>query len=175
MTKQIDALKLAQEALETSMYPQQKQLQAITAIKEALAQQALDRKAENARELGLDYEPEQEKTVCPFCSSEWVTAEQHDRKMDRLDQEPVAWRVRWPKMGGGYVWLMNDAPLMAEHGFVNEPLYATPPQRKPLTDEAIATVYWGATGQSLRPQDNVLAHNFARAIEAAHGIKGTEK
>ena len=33
-----EALKLALEALETSMYPQQKQLQAITAIKEALAQ-----------------------------------------------------------------------------------------------------------------------------------------
>jgi hypothetical protein len=59
MTKD-EALKLALKALETSMYPQQKQLQAITAIKEALAQQALDRKAENARELGLDYEPEQE-------------------------------------------------------------------------------------------------------------------
>ena len=38
MSKQIEALKLALEALETSMYPQQKQLQAITAIKEALAQ-----------------------------------------------------------------------------------------------------------------------------------------
>jgi len=50
-------------------------------------------------------------------------------------------------------------------------LSTTPQQRKPLTDEAIATVYWGATGQSLRPQDNVLAHKFARAIEAAHGIK----
>jgi len=47
----------------------------------------------------------------------------------------------------------------------------TLPERKPLTHEAIATVYWGATGQSLRPQDNALAHNFARAIEAAHGIK----
>ena len=37
MTKD-EALKLALDALETSMYPQQKQLQAITAIKEALAQ-----------------------------------------------------------------------------------------------------------------------------------------
>lgn len=51
-------------------------------------------------------------------------------------------------------------------------VYTSPPSRQPLTDEAIATVYWGVTGQSLRPQDNVLAHNFARAIEAAHGIKG---
>jgi transposase len=50
-------------------------------------------------------------------------------------------------------------------------LYTIPQQRKPLTDEAIATVYRGATGQSLRPQDNVLAHKFAKAIEATHGIK----
>lgn len=49
-----------------------------------------------------------------------------------------------------------------------------PPQRQPLTDEQIEKVYWGATGQSLRPQDNVLAHKFARAIEQAHGI-GEEK
>jgi hypothetical protein len=33
-----EALQIALQALETSMYPQQKQLQAITAIKEALAQ-----------------------------------------------------------------------------------------------------------------------------------------
>ncbi len=37
MTKD-EALNLALDALETSMYPQQKQLQAITAIKEVLAQ-----------------------------------------------------------------------------------------------------------------------------------------
>ena len=33
---------------------------AITALREALAEQALDKMAENARELGLDYEPAQE-------------------------------------------------------------------------------------------------------------------
>ena len=32
----------------------------ITAIKEALANEALEKMAENARELGLDYEPEQD-------------------------------------------------------------------------------------------------------------------
>ena len=40
MSKERDALKLALEALETCIYPQQKQLQAITVIKEALAQPA---------------------------------------------------------------------------------------------------------------------------------------
>ena len=70
------------------------------------------------------------------------------------EQEPVAFKC-------------GDATV-----YIKPPVYGTsPPQRKPLTDEAIATVYWGATGQSLRPQDNVLAHKFARAIEAAHGIK----
>jgi hypothetical protein len=36
---------------------------AITAIKQALANEALDKMAENARELGLDYEPAQRTWV----------------------------------------------------------------------------------------------------------------
>jgi hypothetical protein len=50
------------------------------------------------------------------------------------------------------------------------PLYTTPPQRKPLTDEEIWDAYMKA------PVDidcHVYdLHAFARAIEAAHGIKG---
>jgi hypothetical protein len=72
MTNQIDALKLALEALESGKYyiddleaivyeaddlgtheDLAKMQEAITAIKQALA---LDKKAENARELGLDYD-----------------------------------------------------------------------------------------------------------------------
>ena len=41
--------------------------QAITAIKEALANEALNKMAENARELGLDYEPEQPKVRTGDC------------------------------------------------------------------------------------------------------------
>jgi len=56
MTNQIDALKLALEALEKSIAITIANIdfrnKAINAIK-----QALDKKAENARELGLDYEP----------------------------------------------------------------------------------------------------------------------
>jgi len=117
MTKD-EALKLALEALETSMYPQQKQLQAITAIKsvkEALA---------------------------------------------KPEQEPVAW--------------MNDSTpsgIFARHmeGAKNFgctiPLYTTPPQRKPLTDEEV--------NKLVDDEDWYNdPHGFARAIEAAHGIKG---
>ena len=149
---------------------------AITAIEKCLVNDALEKKAENARELGLDYEPE--KTVCPFCSSEWVTAEQHDRKMDRLEQEPVAWyrdedgiRIYYETK----YW--NDAT----------PLYTAPQpwekfcdsncvwtdhhpeckmaQRKPLTDEEINEFF-----QGMEP-NNGFWLSFARAIEAAHGIK----
>ena len=38
--------------------------QAITAIKQALANDALEKKAENARELGLNYEPEPVAWMC---------------------------------------------------------------------------------------------------------------
>ena len=47
----------------------------------------------------------------------------------------------------------------------------TPPQRKPLTNGEIYTAYITATNQTLRAQDEQLAFAFARAIEAAHGIK----
>ena len=46
---------------------------AITALRQALASEALDKMAENAREIGLDYEPAQQEPVagqplpCPFC------------------------------------------------------------------------------------------------------------
>jgi len=62
MTK--EALKLALEALETLMIERGSIYdKAITAIKEALANEALEKMAENARELGLDYEPEQESVT----------------------------------------------------------------------------------------------------------------
>ena len=64
MTKD-EALKLALDALEdigdewgfTSQRTVPKRKEAITAIKEALANEALEKMAENARELGLNYEP----------------------------------------------------------------------------------------------------------------------
>jgi hypothetical protein len=64
MTKD-EALRLALEALNTTesdcgSRAWEREQEAITAIKEALANEALDKMAENARELGLDYEPAQE-------------------------------------------------------------------------------------------------------------------
>ena len=70
--KKTEALKLALEALrkahpisnsDKDLY---KHSDALTAIREALADEALDRMAENARELGLDYEPAQQEPYIAF-------------------------------------------------------------------------------------------------------------
>ena len=145
MTKD-EALRLAWDALEdigdewgfTSERTVPKRKEAIIAIKEAFANEALEKMAENARELGLDYEPEQEPVG------------------EIVDAIEGAFKCSFTKM----------LP-------VGTKLYTTPPQRKPLTDEEIQKCY-ETTGhyQTLRPQDRFAVLALARAIEAAHGIKG---
>ena len=68
--------------------------------------------------------------------------------------EPVAW-IEHHKGGDNLVW---DDPSGKR-----TPLYTTPPQRKPLTDEEI---------EELDMETSGTVHDFVRAIEAAHGIKG---
>jgi hypothetical protein len=58
-------------------------------------------------------------------------------------------------------WASVDAAHNAKIG----PLYTTPPQRKPLTDEEIGAILEGVNAYGTR------LYTFARAIEAAHGIK----
>jgi hypothetical protein len=58
----------------------------------------------------------------------------------------------------------NPADFTDKHRVL--PLFTAPPQRKPLDDLAIADIYakWDAT-------PGVSMADFARAVEAAHGIK----
>lgn len=65
---------------------------------------------------------------------------------------------------GLFVGMIAKLPGLAEE-------LAQAEQRQPLTDQLINEIYQEATCQSLRPQDYKLAREFARAIEAAHGIK----
>ena len=100
MNKQQEALKLALEALEyihegaNNQGPHtgiswrcvsNKADPAITAIRKALADSALDRMAENARELGLDYEPPC-KTGSQ-CTSKCQQCEQPAQQQEQI----VAW------------------------------------------------------------------------------------
>ena len=93
------------------------------------ADEALDRMAENARELELDYEPAQQEAKI----------------------------VRWNcPCGNKYTF----------HGFTEAPA-----QRKPLTDEQIDRL-WSQSLADTESETWLPLREFARAIEAAHGIKG---
>jgi hypothetical protein len=127
-----EALKLALEALEDAlnkpMWNRPQMTTAITDIKEALAEHAM----QDVQRLGQE-----------------------------IEQEPVAF---W-NFNSGFSHCMIDQ--LNEAAKKNPaPLYTTPPQRKPLTDEEIFVIKhnWITT-----PFVDHL--DFARAIEAAHDIK----
>lgn len=89
-------------------------------------------------------------------------------------QKPIAWRVKWPAIGGGYKWMMVDSPLMEKEGFVNEALYTSPPAQvaepRKRTWVGLTDVEWmnivnkdqAWFGQ--RPDE--VAHEVAKLVEA---------
>ena len=86
------------------------------------------------------------------------------------EQKPVAWVsttellvMRGNALGGAKDWRINLG-LVKQDGDVG--LYTTPPQRKPLTDEEIGTIAKEHIAIGTRSFEE-----FARRIEAAHGIK----
>lgn len=54
-----------------------------------------------------------------------------------------------------------------KEGYFNEPVYKHPPKREPLTGQDLVRLWKESDGDSSKG-----AERFARAIEAAHGIKG---
>ena len=118
---------------------------------------------EEALRLALEaLEDETNEKYCPAITAIKAALKAKD--------EPVAWIsptellvMRGNALGGAKDWRVNVG-LKPEDGDVG--LYTTPPQRKPLTDEEILTyrymIDWTAEWSYI---------NFARAIEAAHGIK----
>ena len=92
------------------------------------------------------------------------------------EQEPVAWIsatellvMRGNALGGAKDWRVNLG-LEPEEGDVG--LYTTPPQRKPLSDEDLRKL--ADKHLFYQPEGYEVSGVFAlaRAIEAAHGIKG---
>ena len=154
--------------------------EAITILQFIISQDALDKKAENARELGLSYDDEP-KIGCVNHDCDQCKAVQSAER-----GEPVAIALNTGTKQG-VKWLEN-----VEHG---EKLYTTPPivatplaAQKPrvgLTDEQIQlvvsqaisaeTLSWlgykkDADGKYTVPVLSPSDYQFARAIEAAHGI-----
>jgi len=90
------------------------------------------------------------------------------------EQEPVAWIYKGGKSFDGNKY-SDEYELTASKQVAlwkdknAKPLYTTPPQRKPLTDEEIMNIA-KVSCIGISPQEDTL--NFAKVIEAAHGIKG---
>lgn len=107
-----------------------------------------------------------------YCDRPECIKAQRDELRDRLaqpEQEPVEWQHRKPIMDsqgntrGYYDWL----PGKGLERWPHRRLYTSPPeQRKPLTDEQMKLL-WAKHGYK-----SAMCKPFARAIEAAHGIKG---
>ena len=94
--------------------------------------------------------------------------------------EPVAYiNVEERKLEWANKFITWETPTVVNLPKI--PLYTTPQQRKPLTDEQIIECdkiaglnhkrhHWSIKSQQMTPADDFWWH-FARAIEAAHGIK----
>ena len=161
MTKD-QALRLALEALEEPKehIAKHRRLEAITAIKQALANDALDKMAENERELGIQMQPEPEPVA-------WVDLLKEAQKI-------VESKFVWKRFIDGTPLANDIAFWMAD--FAQQ--HTSPPKREPLTDDALIqkmldvgfernSLGWTFTYGRL---DYHLL-KFARAIEASHGIK----
>ena len=90
-------------------------------------------------------------------------------------QEPYCWT--WDVWVSGGKWRAEYGWEKPTEKVVNlQPLYTSPPQRKPLTDEEINDVVSRLTVSNKGViYFSANLRDFARAIEAAHGIKGENK
>jgi hypothetical protein len=200
---QTEALRLALEALEyftdTSSSAMDKAMaeDAITAIKAALEAKdepvawfckernlvEIDCPAEDDFRSTLGWEPlyttpPQRK---PEQEQRNVTEQEHDVLMNSIKASSTV-------VFKGFLAQPEQEPVAIADGTFNHncpvgtPLYTTPPQRKPLSYEDLIEceqlagirhrIHMGSIrGQQLSPADEFLWH-YARAIEAAHNIKG---
>jgi hypothetical protein len=171
-----EAMKLALEALEglealllsislTHLIVYGDAEKAITNLQKALANEALDKKAENARELGLDYEPAQPRA--------WFT-------VDELN----AWAEK--KLKENPHWAEQPAPVREDWGPGPHEVHSLPApqpaQRKPLTDEMVVAAARMLSdrqaaacnvdcGDMWKLHGNDFIDDARAALEAAHGIK----
>ena len=114
----------------------------------------------------------------PFTRAEELSVEQMREiareALAQPEQEPVAWMFQHEETGRT---MCVDAQQV-EWGFEKgnprlkkiAPLYTTPPHCKPLTDEEIDKLPWEPHEGNPMTFAEGLRY-FARAIEAAHGIK----
>lgn len=181
MTKD-EALKLALEALLGNTTnpisdPEQAEIEdkAITAIKEVLEQPPEERNfcprcGKRAGKNDWDVHtcsPPQPEIECPDCKQQ----RKPDHTEDNLEmvekQEPVAWVCEGSMADEKHA--IDYWPGDVDNLPIGTKLYATPPQRKPLTRERLLEIADAQCGAQRTFEDWVEL--FGRCIEAAHGIE----
>jgi hypothetical protein len=190
--QQLAAVKQALEALEKSLprlapYGEQDWLdscKAITALQSIIAQHALDKKADNARELGLSYDDEPK-----------IGCVNHDCDQCKAVQEPApqTWELTTPATalsgggGSGSAPVQEPVAIVDEDGVIvvcnykykpGDKLYTTPPAPQPVPVKTyhdgkpwpVAPKPWvGLTDAEVMQTmsgDWTSQFYFARAIEA---------
>ena len=148
-------MKLALEALEN--HSGNYKLSKAECVKYRAVEEALRQAIEQAQNYPPECQTEAEKTAFAFG---WWKALEANREQAQK-QEPVAWITQ-----GGKGWLRWHKSYDDNKDSV--PLYTSPPQRQPLTPESVFQIADQHPVEGFGP--DIMA--FARAIEAAHGIKG---
>ena len=167
MTREV--LQQALQYVESNSFGGSDTLELIVALKAALAQPEQERDIANliagtlCVSRGTAYEMMRE--ALEEAQPELPTIEQSLI----VEGEPVAWSTDIEFDDDTEIILPEEKGRLGTAG-MTIPLYTSPPKRQPLTDEQIEAVYENASGQELRPQDYRIVLQFARAIEAAHGI-----
>ena len=118
----------------------------------------------------------------PDLQVQWRMKRRDDISPKQKTQEPVAWRFEARHIDTAWVPAVSLKRPGPEHKYMRNviPLYTTPPQRKPLTEEEIDVT-------TAQERDALLDHIYeygtaaegvlerirklCRAIERAHGIK----
>jgi hypothetical protein len=130
----------------------------------------LERKAKVALRQAIEQAEQQEGTVMAEYKFQTYAAYKKDGEtkigvVPEPEQEPVAWRWKERINGDFDNWVVTSSEP-PPYAIEKQPLYTTPPPRKPLTDEEIAKI--ASTPCAVVGS---YVHTFARAIEAAHGIE----
>jgi hypothetical protein len=96
---------------------------------------------------------------------EYIETDAHERKYVR---HAIKEALAKQEQGEPVAWISPNGNIHFDPWLDSAPLYTTPPQRKPLTDEQIMGIA-RITCIGISPHEDTL--NFVKAIEAAHGIK----
>ena len=104
---------------------------------------------------------------CPNCQT--ITAIKE--ALAHPEQEPVAWlQIGLAPLHEGDVIARTTKPTKWNPEWWRfEPLYTTPPQRKPLTNDAARKLWSHIEGVTV--SEAVMFLSVVRATEAVHGIK----